>query len=227
VGGNDDAQAALWHLPKIFNVDENKWEISLTQTGTSLFWRSHDRVAPHNMYTSTYALRQYAVKNKENWAYAGAYLQHKASAPLSRRGRAETISIGFQDPLNLGPQPGYAVKYVYDRASNTYLRYMGGRPHIDALNGKALRPANVVVMRTGPAVPDPAAGITPESILIPTIGKGPAFFFRDGKMQRGTWQQANESAPLRFYDRSGHQAALNPGQTWIEAVPPSSPWSYR
>src|SRR5437588_12749173 len=28
VGGNDDAQALLWHLPSVFNIDENRWERS-------------------------------------------------------------------------------------------------------------------------------------------------------------------------------------------------------
>jgi hypothetical protein len=71
VGGNDDAQALLWHLPSVFNVDENRWEVNLNDTGTPLFWRSHDRAAPHNMYTSTYKLRAYAGRNHQNWAYNG------------------------------------------------------------------------------------------------------------------------------------------------------------
>jgi hypothetical protein len=82
-------------------------------------------------------------------------------------------------------------------------------------------------MKTGPAVPDPNAGLTPDSILIPTVGKGPAFYFRDGTVERGTWEQVNEFSPPRFYDRKHREIALNPGQTWIEAVPPGSPWSYR
>lgn len=226
VGGNDDAVQALFHLPKVFNIDENKWEISLTDTGTPLFWRSTDRVAPHNMYVSTYKLRAYAAKKGQNWAYAGAYLLHKSPSALSRRGKAQTISIGFADPLNPVAQPAYAVKYVYDRRSNVYLRYMGGAPHVDADTGRQLRPANVIVMQTGNATPDPNAGPTPESILIPVIGKGTAYFFHDGKVQRGMWRQPNQYAPLHFYDARGREAAFNPGQTWIDVVPSSSPWSY-
>jgi hypothetical protein len=84
-------------------------------------------------------------------------------------------------------------------------------------------------METGPATADPFAGITPESILIPNVGRGKALFFRDGKVQRGTWSQPNMNAPLRFYDARGHQVVFNPGQTWIEAVPPGSPmqWTVR
>lgn len=226
VGGNDDAQAELWHMPKIFNIDENRWEKSLTDTGTPLFWRSSDRLPPHNMYTSTLKLRHYAQQHHQNWAYTNAYLMHKAAAPFGRRGHKTTISINYEDPLNPQPQPDYDVRYVYNRAGNVYTRYMGGVPHVDADTGRVLRPANVIVMRTENAVPDPTAGITPESIRIPVLGRGRAIFFRDGKVQQGTWSLPRLNAPLRFYLKSGRQAAFDPGQTWIEVVPPSSPLSW-
>jgi hypothetical protein len=229
VGGNDDAVAALWHLPDVFNVDENRWEISLYDTGTPLFWRSTDRVAPHNMYTSTYKLRAYASQHKQNWAYTRAYLPHKPDAPLKQRGHAGFLTINFVDPLNPAPQPDYDVKYVFNRTSNTYTRYMGGVPHVDANTNRVLMPSNVIVMKTANAVSDPNAGITPDSILIPTIGSGQAWYFRDGRVQYGHWQQKNQDAPLRFYDGRWHLVAFNPGQTWIEVAPATTgvSWTFR
>jgi hypothetical protein len=229
VGGNDDAQALLWHLPDVFNVDENRWEKSLYDTGTPLFWRSNDRAVPHNVYTSTIKLRGYADQNRQNWAYNEAYFSHKQPASLSHRGPAGTISITFLNPLSPQDNSDYDVQYTYDRATNTYTRYMGGSPHIDQNTGMPLTPANVVVMQTGPGVSDPFAGPTLQSILIPTLGSGTALYFRDGTVQRGKWQQKDQNAPLRFYDRGGRPVALNPGQTWIEVVPAQSTatWHFR
>lgn len=228
VGGNDDAQALLWHLPPVFNIDENRWEKSLTDTGTPLFWRTNDRLPPHNLYTSTVKLRAYADQNHQDWTYTGAALPHKAAATIGARGHAGSISITFENPLYPQDNPDYDVKYQYDRASNTYWRFMGGAPHIDQNTGAQLRPANVIVMQTRDAVPDANAGPTPESILIPTIGRGTAWYFRDGTVQRGVWQQHDQFAPLRFLDRGGRPVAFNPGQTWIEVVPASSKatWSF-
>jgi hypothetical protein len=230
VGGNDDALALLWHLPKVFNLDENRWEKSLYNTGTPLFWRSPNRAAPHNMYTSTYKLRSYASRHGQNWVYTQASFPHKAPAPRAKRGKATTISLTFENPLSPVNNPAYDVKYVYDRAKNTYERFMGGAPHVDSGNGAILRPANVVVLKTGPAVPDPNAGITPESILIPVSGRGVAWYFMDGRVQRGTWRKSSDpNSPLRLLTRKGRVVALNPGQTWIEIAPPSSPvtWTTR
>lgn len=223
VGGNDDAQALLWHLPKVYNLDENRWEVSLFNTGTPLFWRGQDRAAPHNMYTSTLKLREYAAAHKQDWVYTQASFPHKAPDTLTQRGHASTISLTFENPLGPVDDPAYDVKYVYNRASNTYERFMGGVPHIDANTGHPLKPANVVVLKTGPAVPDPAAGPTPQSILIPVRGSGVAWYFMDGHVQRGTWQKAQDpNAPLRLLDRRGRSVALNPGQTWIDVLPTSS-----
>ena len=223
VGGNDDAMSELWKLPKVFNIDENRWENKYYQpVGVSFFWRSQDRAIPHNMYASTYKLRQYAAAHNQDWAYNGAYLLHKTAKPLRLRGHSTVLSIAFANPLAPTPIADYGVKYVYDRGSNTYLRYMGGVPHIDANTRQALRPSNVVVMQTGAATADPYAGLTVESILIPTLGAGTAWYFRDGTLTRGRWQQRNQNAPLQFFDRGGRQVAFNPGQTWIEVVPPSS-----
>lgn len=229
VGGNDDAQALLWDLPRVFNVDENRWEISLTDTGTPLFWRSASRLAPHNMYTSTYVLRKYAQKHGQNWSYQGASLVHKAAAPLKARGHATTISISFQNPLYPVDVPTYDVQYTYDRAANLYRRYMGGSPHVDPLTGHQISPANVVVMQTANAVADAYAGPTPQSILIPTLGTGTAWYFMDGHVMKGTWQQQNENAPIRFLTSKGKPVAFDPGQTWVETVPSSShaTWTVR
>lgn len=229
VGGNDDAQAQLWRLPKVFNIDENRWEVNLYDTGTHLFWRSRNRLAPHNMYVNTRVLRRYVSRHGQNWFYSQASLEHKSPALLRTRGQRTTIDIHFTNPLGGPPNPNYAVHYVYDRRSDTYTRWMGGSPHVDAATGHVLRPANVVVLQTGHPFPDAAAGPTPQSILIPGLDGGRATYFVDGKVRYGWWKQANINAPLRFMDRRGRAIQFNPGQTWIEVAPASSPftWSAR
>ncbi|GAC1629851.1 MAG: hypothetical protein NVS4B2_12500 [Chloroflexota bacterium] len=226
-GGNDDAQRLLWHLPKVFNIDELRWEVNFYNTGTTLFWRSRDRITEHNMYVNTLKLRNYAIRNRQDWVYTGASFPHKAPLPRTQRGRQTTVDIAFLNPLAPGPNGAYAVHYKYDRATNTYTRYMGGVPHVDQLNGKLIRPANVVVMTTAAATYDPFAGQNnPQGILIPSVGRGRAVVFQDGRAIYGSWLQVNRDAPLHFLDSRGHPVALNPGQTWIEVVPQGSPRSW-
>lgn len=232
VGGNDDAQDLLWHLPPVFNMDEAPWEYPThTQKGDP-FWRSRDRSAPYNVYLNTYWLRAYADAHHQDWFYRQASFPHRSPAPVSRRGYSGSVIISFVDPLApyIPPDPDYQVRYAFDRATDTYLRIAGGKPQVDALTHKPLRAANVIVLLTGQADSDPAAGITLFSITIPTIGGGTAWYFSDGRVWRGVWQQRDQFAPLRFLGAHGRrQVAFNPGQTWIEVLPKDSTvsWTFR
>ncbi len=221
VGGNDDAQALLWYLPPVFNLDESPLEAGFSDSADNPYWSRQDRDPPYAVYANGDTARSYMERHHQNWAYAQASIPHKRPASLFQRGHPGSLTISYVDPLDfqIPANPDYTVRYDFDRATDTYLRTVGGAPHIDAVTKKPLRPANVIVMRTGTAVADAQAGATLESITIPTIGTGPAWYFRDGKVSAGRWQQKDQFAPLRFLDRHGRPVAFNPGQTWIEVLP--------
>jgi hypothetical protein len=231
VGGNDDAQDLLWHLPPVFNIDEGPLPTDITTSADDPYWLRQDRNPPHSVYVNIAIARALVERRQQNWAYANASIRHKQRAMPSERGRSGTLSISFVDPLSFRfpALPDYTVRYDFDPASDTYLRSVGGAPHIDAVTKKPLRAANIIVMRTGPGVADPQAGPTLYSISIPTIGTGPAWSFRDGTVLQGTWQQKDQFAPLRFFDRHGKEVAFNPGQTWVEVLPEYSEatWTFR
>jgi hypothetical protein len=54
---------------------------------------------------------------------------------------------------------------------------------------------------------------------ITTVGSGDMVIFQNGYAVRGTWKKDSVSAQLRFYNESGEEIALAPGQTFVEAVP--------
>jgi hypothetical protein len=222
VGGNDDALALLWQLPKVYNIDQGTEEFIIGEN--PYFWRDDARQIPNNMFANERLLRRYAAANGQNWPYRQASLVHKSAAAPAQRGDVDSLTVSFVDPLFpfVSPIPDYTVRYSFDRATDTYLRIVGGKPAIDAGNGQPLRAANVVVMETGAGIADPAAGYTLDSILIPVIGSGTAWFFRDGTVTRGTWVQRDQQAPLQFLDVQGRPEAFNPGQTWIEVLPQGS-----
>jgi hypothetical protein len=222
VGGNDDAQALLWKLPPVYNIDQGTERFIF---GANVyFWRSADRSVPDNMYADEKGLRGYAAANHQDWPYRQASLPHREPASPERRGDTDSLTVSFVDPLFLFVHPiaDYTVRYRFDRATDTYLRIVGGMLQTDAGSRKPLRAANVVVMETGPGTADPAAGPTIDSMTIPAVGSGAAMFFRDGKVVRGTWRQKDKFAPLQFLDVRGRPVAFNPGQTWIEVLPQGS-----
>ena len=93
---------------------------SLYDTGADYFYRSPDRVAPHNLYAYPAKVRAHVAalgkwtKGTPVWT-----LPHKADAPLATRPASGSIDIAFSSS-------DYAVHYDFDRATDTYLRSMGG-----------------------------------------------------------------------------------------------------
>lgn len=201
-GGNVDALQQLRTLPTIFNEDADRI--------VGPFWRISTRAVPHNEYTSTTGLRAYASAHGGGITGAPPSLPHKNNAPPRQRAAHQTISIPFSTP-------DYNVSWQFDPGSDTYLRSMGGAPHVDPATGKQLRANNIVVMYT----PETAAydPFTPGAIHLRTEGTGQAVVYQDGKAVTGQWSKASVTAPLQWLDAHGNPIALNRGVTWVEIVP--------
>ena len=54
---------------------------------------------------------------------------------------------------------------------------------------------------------------------ITTLGSGEAYVFQNGYAIKGRWEKNTVADQIKFYDESGVEIALAPGQTFIEAVP--------
>jgi len=205
-GGNVDALHELPSLTTIYNEDADRI--------TGPFYRISSRAVPHNEYTSTTRLRDYAAAHQGATTGVRMSLPHKNDSPSGAARSFLHIDFSYGD---------YNVTWEYNPAGNDYLRYMGGAPHVDAQTRKQLTAKNVVVMYTQEQpFPDP---YTPGSIRLTTIGSGKATVYQDGRTIQGTWQQSSVNGPLRWLDSSGSQIPLNRGATWVEVVPNNTPVS--
>jgi hypothetical protein len=50
------------------------------------------------------------------------------------------------------------------------------------------------------------------------VGKGKARFFIGGKSFSGTWERKSLENQTVYYDESGKEITLQPGNTWIQIV---------
>lgn len=199
VGGSD---AALQKLIGNGTLDLNQF------FNGSTFWRSKDRLAPHNVYTSTDLLRSAwdrlsaARKTPPEVSY-GSWLFKDGTAMPPDPGISPTVRFTAEN---------YRVRWAYDAKTNRYRRYQMGLP-FSMENGNEVQADNVVAVLTNMSVLD-----TIGHREIRTIGEGEAILFRDGEVVQGTWKKPSASERLRFYDGKG-EAIMNAGTTWIEVVP--------
>jgi hypothetical protein len=114
--------------------------------------------------------------------------------------------------------PYETITSRYDPTRNAYLRYINGskKPQVDAADGQAVAPTNVVVLRMhfGPLSPND----THKRLEAADIGHGDAWISTGGMTIHGTWKKASITGPLQLFDRSGKPAVLQPGQTFIEVI---------
>lgn len=183
----------------------------VTEGNSDLFFRSPNQRAPYNLYYKLSGLRPWLAPQKNDILTQD--LRGMVFDPKAPEGtKATKIHI---------PYPGQApVDYAYDAASGTYLRFVEGEKHIDALNGKQLAPANVIVLyavhKNSDIVEDSLGNV---AILITLMGEGRVQIFRDGVMLEGKWVRTEKKQVTRYKDASGQDIALKPGQSWIQIVP--------
>jgi len=172
---------------------------------SSAYWRSTDRYAPHNVYTSFEKLDKLnADKGYTSSTFTG--FTRIDESPVATPD-ATNIQIDISGPL-------FNSTYAYDAKTNSYLRSQAGAPHTDRedgqINPKVLVALNVdetTVMQDG----------SRESII--TIGSGAATIFQNGTAQKVTWSKAGKTDQVKFTDALGKDVPLVRGQTWIVAVP--------
>jgi hypothetical protein len=177
------------------------------------YWRATDRYAPHNVYTNFDKLDALtASKGKTSSSFTGFVRKADAKAATPN---ASTVNLAVSSGA-------YTVRYTYDAASNSYIRYEGGNPHVDREGGQimpkvviGMRVENTTVFEDG----------TRQSYQV--TGSGQAYVFQDGTVQEVTWQKADAKSPLLLKDSAGKDVALNRGQTWITAVAPGKDISWQ
>ncbi len=120
-------------------------------------------------------------------------------------------TISFAYPQN-------AIRYTYDRVTNTYLRTVSveGAQH-DAANKVRIAPTNVIVMwmKFGPLNDGEAYKHRLEATV---VGSGPAWVAANGHTVKGTWKKTSLSGPTLFYDSNGNLIHLTVGQTFVNVL---------
>jgi len=193
----------------------------------STFYRTNvdGKVTPHNLFTSSQALR-----DATNEVGGGGSVVVPRWDFLASAQHAETAG-GFlgsvsADRMIIPYRLDARVRYEYDAPSHTYARFQSAsnalnyRREVDGMNGQEITARNIVIINTdiwATEVRDDAGGAA--SLDMRLTGTGKASIFRDGRRQDGTWSRVSYTDPFVFTNFYGQKIYLSPGQTWIHIVP--------
>jgi hypothetical protein len=171
----------------------------------SYYWRTTDRYAPHNVYTSFSKLEALNIaKGYTSSSFTG--FTRKDSKAL-KTPVATQINVTISSAL-------FNSSYAYNVATNTYDRSQAGAAHTDREAGQ-LSPRTVIVMK----VPTRLIFEDGYREQMDVIGSGTAYVFQDGDVHETTWSKASKGEQVKFTTAEGLDLRLARGQTWITAVP--------
>jgi hypothetical protein len=199
-GGSDAVRWEISHAP-IANLDE-------FYSPQPYFYRPNEGWQTR-LAINTQAAREYM---EANGLEAPVALQgFLFNETINRGDPAENIFIAY-------PRATSFTQWSYDAASGQYLRYVDDVALLDFADGQ-VSTDNVIVYFAEHAETDiieDANNMT--SIRIIVNGRGPAWFFRDGVLNKGYWETDGSRTPYFAYE-DGTPYELKPGRTWIELVP--------
>lgn len=180
----------------------------------------HEVATEHTMYSSTSKLwavgaqRGLTNKDKEGKSWDDTFVKYtfKDDASVGQRPESESIHLDFWNDSN------YAVDWIYQKATNNYVRKNGGVAHMDRNTNQQLAAKNVVVLfmtesHANDGYEDNA------HMLYGTKGSGKALVFMDGKEIKATWKKKDREARTIITDSKGEEIQFNRGKIWFEIQP--------
>lgn len=173
--------------------------------GGQAFFRSKDKKAPHNAYTSFEKIQK-AIKNLGySQEYAKSYEGHYRFAnPVH--------PVFFEDGIAASYlRPGYPYNnpwFEYNKEDGLYYRFQYQAPHKGSKEQLAVK--NIIFQYCRWDYYKPS-----EYLNIDVHTSGTGYYFTNGKGILVDWKKDGEYGVTRYYNKEGQEILLNPGKTWV------------
>ncbi|MDY5023288.1 MAG: DUF3048 domain-containing protein [Blautia sp.] len=177
--------------------------------GSAAFYRTSDRSAPHNAYTSGDLLKNgieqmgYSTEYRED--YEGHFQFSDEEVTLDGGEQALTVRLNnfkYNKPW-----------FEYDEATKKYKRFQFGDVHIDEVTGEQLTCDNII-LQYSEVEPYDAKGY----LKIDAQNGGYGKYVTRGKAIDVFWYKNDPWGPVHYQDSNGQEIEINTGKTWIEII---------
>lgn len=174
--------------------------------GEDVFYRTDDRVAPHNVYTSYTGLMTAVERKGYSMEFDDDYSGHFNFADDGVIVDCLDGEAAYIRPSLYSNQP----YFEYNAETKLYNRFQYGGPQIDDQTGEQLAYTNVIIQYCD-IVPYDENGY----LDVDTNAGGDAIIFTNGTYEHATWTKDSDWGPARYYDANGDEMIINQGKTWV------------
>lgn len=182
------------------------------------FFRTTDREAPHNAYTSGEGIQKAIDALNYSETYTENYQgDHFKFAPSSSPNTLEQYSDAI-DATKIDLANAYTVTktyFEYNEEDGLYYRFQGmqsgDEKHIDGANNQQLAFKNILIQFTYYETRDAKGYLSFQCHDNTQDG----WYFTNGKGIHVTWEKTADYSPTRYFDDNGNEIELNTGKTNI------------
>ena len=189
-------------LPYLKNVDNIN---GIEGIGGKAFYRSKDKKAPHNAYTSgerlNNTIKELGYRTEYDSSYEGHFLFNKPNKNAAPENGFSAIKI----------VPGYPYNepwFEYNQNDGLYYRYQYNDKH---MGNEAQIAAKNIILQYSPV----AHYASTDYLNINVHEQSYGFFVTEGKASPVTVKKDGEFGVTHYYYNDGTEIKLNTGKTWI------------
>ena len=203
----------------------------------SAYWRDTTIAAPHNVFTSTTKLYDYANKKNyditsENWQLLNYSTDEINLGPPEEKKKKESTETESEDTTQTTeenvnytiantitiPYSYYQTRgYIYEPTAKTYLRSMNGVAHIDKVTQKQLNYKNIIIKKVNNKTLDSYGRQD-----LDTVGTGTGYYITNGYAKEINWTKSTRNGKTKYTYSDGTEIKINDGNTFIHVIPITS-----
>jgi hypothetical protein len=197
---------AVYALPLLELEEVNNLSGLDGSVGSSVYYRTSDRVAPHNAYTSAEGLDKGIEIKGYDMNYSESYKGHYQFAADNQEVNLDGVKANTVKPGYTNNKPWFE----YDEKDKLYYRFQYDDKQIDELTEEQLSYKNIIFQYSKWENFDSGGYLN-----IDTTSGGEGKYITNGTAIDITWEKDSEWGATKYYDKSGKEITLNQGKTWV------------
>ena len=196
---------------------------------SSVFFRTTDRSAPHNLYFDGKDILKeasrlnYSLTTRDTSSTSNHFNFADASTPNTLEQYTSSVSASKIDLA--AAYPVTKTWFEYNEDDKLYYRFQGtsNGAHMDAATNTQLSFSNVIIQFTYHEVRDAKGYLAFQCIDDTRDG----WLFTNGRAIRVTWEKSSDYGATKYYDDKGNEVELNTGKTMICIVQDGDTFTYK
>lgn len=178
-------------------------------SGANVFYRTDDRVAPHNAYTNTEGILKGIETQGFDMNYPSTYegyfdFVHPGESTSYEGSEAATVKTGYVHN---------APSFTYNEEDGLYYRSQFGDKQVDIETGNQLAFKNLILQYCDYEMYDDG-----KSLNIDTKSGGKAKYIANGVAVDITWSYDKDTGIRHYNLADGSELKLNPGKTYVGII---------